>query len=129
MSTQNYPDWSNWTNWSGPLTELQKINQEASERVIRECISFCSDTTGTAIKCMQTMPRITSPEDYFNLQMKLFSQQGEKVLEFTQNVFNIYQDTLKDHFHWTEDKVGTLGKKAAAATSSVTSKFKKEEAA
>lgn len=122
MTTPNFPEWS---NWSGPLMELQKINQEASERIIRECISFCSDTTGTAIKCMQTMPRVTSPEDYFNLQMKLFSQQGEKALEFTQNVFTIYQDAMKDHFHWTEDKVATLGKK----TSQMAGKFKKEEAA
>ena len=110
MVSQNFPDWS---NWSGPLTELQKIQQDAQERIIRECISYCSDTTGTAIKCFQTMPRATGPEDYFNLQMKLLSQQGEKAVEFTQNVFSIYQDAMRDHFQWTEDKVGTtFGKKS-----------------
>lgn len=118
MMAQNFPDWSSWSN---PYMELQKINQEASERVVRECIAYCSEATGTAVKCMQTLPRVTSPEDYFNMQMKILSQQGEKALEFTQNIFSIYQEALKNHFQWTEDKVGTTFNKM--------SKVRKEAAA
>ncbi len=106
----NHQAFGDWSVWSTPFTELQKINQEATEKVIRECINFCSDNTGTAIKCMQTLPRITSPEDYVSTQMKLMTQQGEKTLEFAQNIFQIYQETLRDHFQWTESKVNNVVK-------------------
>ena len=105
MSNQTFGDWS---AWSTPFTELQKINQEASEKVIRECIAYYSESTGIAIKCMQTLPRVTSPEDYLSTQMKIWSQQGEKMMEFAQNVFQIYQDTLREHFQWTEAKVNNV---------------------
>lgn len=110
MVASTYPDWS---SWSTPWTELQQISQEAHEKMVRECISYCSDTTGTAIKCMQTMPRLTGPEDYFNLNMKLMTQQSEKTVEFVNNMAKICQQAMTDHYQWTEDKVGTtFGKKA-----------------
>lgn len=112
MNTQAFGDWS---TWSGPLMQLQQINQAAAEKVIRECISYCSDNAATVVKCTQTMPRTTSPEDFFNTQMKLWTQQGEKNLEFLQNVFQIYQDTVKEHCNWTEDKVSSAMKHANKA--------------
>lgn len=101
-------------NLTGPLAELQKINQAASEEIIRETISFCSDNTGSALKYSQTMPRISSPEDYFSTQVKLFAQQGEKVLDYTQNVFQIYQDTLRKQLDWAQDQFTAAVKTAAA---------------
>ncbi len=98
---------TDWSSWSQPWTELQQINQAAQEKMVRECISYCSDTTGTAIKCMQTMPRITGPEDYFNLNMKLMTQQSEKTAEFVNNIIKICQQAMADQYQWTEDKVGT----------------------
>lgn len=108
MNTQAM--FGDWSVWSGPLMQLQQINQEAAEKVIRECISYCSDNAATVVKCTQTMPRTTSPEDFFNTQMKLWTQQGQKNLDFFQNIFKIYQDTLKDHCTWTEEKVSAAMK-------------------
>lgn len=109
-TSQNFADWS---LWSAPFAELQQMNQEASEKVVRECISYYSDNAAAAVKCMQTMPRLTSPEDYTNTMMKILSQQGEKGLEFMQNVFQIYQDAIKDHAQWTEQKVSSAIKTAS----------------
>lgn len=102
MNNQAYGDWS---AWSAPLIELQQMNQAAAEKVVRECISFYSDNAATAVKCSQTMQRVTSPEDFVSTQMKLLAQQGEKTLEFLQNIFQIYQTAIKEHSHWTEEKV------------------------
>lgn len=108
-----------WSAWAGPFVELQQINQAATERVIRECISFYSDTAANTVKCTQTMQRVNSPEDFFNTQMKLLSQWGEKNLEFMQNIFQIYQDVLSDQGRWTQEKVSTAVKNAGRAASSV----------
>lgn len=116
MATQAYADWSTMT---GPFLELQQINQAASEKVVRECISYYSDNTAAAVKCMQTLPRVTSPEDFINTQMKMLTQQGEKTLEFLQNIFQIYQDAMKDHCQWTEEKVQTAMKTAGKAAKKV----------
>jgi hypothetical protein len=104
MSNQTYADWSVWAT---PYNELQKINQAASEKVIRECISFYTDSTTTIVKSMQTLPKFSSPEDFVGTQMKLLTKQGEKNLEFMQNIFQIYQDAIKENTQWTESKVNT----------------------
>ena len=104
-----------WSTWSAPLMELQQINQQAAEKVVRECISFYSDNAATIVKCAQTMQRVTSPEDFFSTQMKLLSQQGEKNMHFLQNMFEIWQDAVKDQGRWTEDKVSTAVRKTSNA--------------
>lgn len=114
MNTQTA--FADWSVWSGPLMELQQIHQQAAEKVIRECISYYSDNAATAVKCTQTMQRVTSPEDFFSTQWKLMSQQNEKNFEFLQNLFQIYQDTFKEHSSWTEDKVSSAMKTAAKGT-------------
>lgn len=119
MGAQAYADWSVWT---GPFMELQQINQTAAEKVVRECISFYSDGAASAVKCTQSMQRVSSPEDFMSTQMKLLTQQGEKNLEFLQNIFQIYQDAIKNHARWTEDKVST-----AIKTASKGSKRQEEE--
>lgn len=108
-----YATYGDWSTWSGPLMELQQMNQAAAEKVVRECISYCSDNAATAVKCTQTMQRVTSPEDFMSTQIKLLSQQGSKNLEFMQNIFQIYQDALKEHCHWTEEKVSSAMKTAS----------------
>ncbi len=117
MSAQPFTD---WTSMSTPFAELQKMGQETSEKVIRECISYCSDNTASAVKYSQTMPRLSSAEDYVNLQWKLAFQQGEKAMEFVQNLFQIYQEALRNHMQWSEQKVNTAMKTAG-------NKGKKEE--
>jgi hypothetical protein len=112
MAQAQFADWS---TWSSPFLELQQINQAASEKIIRECISYYSDNIASAVKCTQTMQRVTSPEDFFSTQMKLLSQQGEKNLEFYQNLFQIYQDAIKNHTEWTEEKVSSAIKTAGKA--------------
>lgn len=113
MGTQaQYADWS---VWSGPLMELQQINQAAAEKVIRECISYYSDNAASAVKSTQTMQRVNSPEDFFTTQLKLLTQQGAKNMEFFQNIFQIYQDAIKDHTQWTEEKVSSAMKNAGKA--------------
>lgn len=110
MSNPNNVDWSAMT---GPLLELQKINQKASEELIRETISFCSDNTGSALKYTQTTPRATNPEDLLGIQVKLFAQQGEKVFEYAKNVFEIYQNTFKEQLEWSEGQFSTAVKTAS----------------
>jgi hypothetical protein len=103
----NMQSFTEWTSWSTPFVD---VNREASEQAVRECISFCSDNTATAVKYMQTMPRITSWEDWVNMQTKLLMQQGEKTLEFSQNLFQIYQEAFKKHMQTTQQKVNTAVK-------------------
>lgn len=105
-----------WSTWSAPLTELQQINQQAAEKVVRECISFYSDNAATAVKCAQTMQRVSTPEDFFQTQMRLLSQQGEKNMHFLQSMFEIWQDAIKEQGRWTEDKVSTVVRKTTNAT-------------
>jgi hypothetical protein len=112
MNNQNQAFNVDWSTVSAPLQELQKINQETSEKVTREFISYWTDCTGTAMKCAQTMPRITSPEDFVNTQIKIYTQQLDNFLEFSQNVCKIYQDAIKDNARWSEDKVNTAFKTA-----------------
>ncbi|HSX20109.1 MAG TPA: phasin family protein [Gammaproteobacteria bacterium] len=115
MNTQTA--FSDWSVWTGPFTELQQMNQEAGEKIVRECISYYSDCAANTVKSTQTLQRVTSPEDFISTQMKLLSQHGEKTLEFIQNVSQIYQDAFKKHCNWTEDKVSNAVKTASKATS------------
>ncbi len=101
MGNQNYSD---VFNINEPLAELQKMAKDFSEKMIRECISFSTDASGVAVKYLQTMPRITSTEDFANTHLKLVSQQSEKILEYTQNIFKIFQDTLQEQNSWAEEK-------------------------
>lgn len=110
---------ADWSVWSGPFMELQQINQAAGEKLVRECISYYSDSAANTVKCTQTMQRVTSPEDFVNTQMKLLSQQGEKTMEFMQNIFQIWQDAFKDHARWTEDKVSSAVKTAGKAAGTI----------
>lgn len=96
-----------WSVWTAPLVELQQINQKASEKIVRECISFFSENAATSVKMMQNMPQMTNTEDFVSVQMKAFTQQGEKTLEFIQNIFKIYQDVMKEQCQWTKEKVST----------------------
>lgn len=109
MGNSTYAEWSVWAT---PWMELQQVNQEASEKLVREYISYYTDNTATLVKALQTLPRTTSPEDFVNTQMKLLTNQGEKTLEFMQNVFQIYQDAIKNNCQWTQEKVSTAMKSA-----------------
>lgn len=92
-----------WTAMTGPLTELHKINQKASEEIIRASISFGSDFVGTSMKYV---PKANNPEDFYSAQLKILAQQGEKVLEYTQNIFQIYQSAIKEQLAWAEEECG-----------------------
>jgi len=125
MLNQKFADWSNeGKNLWEPFLELQKINGEATEKMIRECIAFCSDNTGTMLKCAQMAPRINRPEDFSSTNIKLFAEQGEKVLECAQNVLQIYQEALKDYCQWADEKVSHAFKNKQQGSSG---KSKREE--
>lgn len=118
MSNQQYADWSSWNkSW----TELAEISKETSEKVVRECISYYSDCTATVMKYMQTVPRVTGPEDFVNTQMKVINQQNSKNLEFVQNIFNIFQESIKNNTTWTEREVSTAMKNTSKAVKKATS--------
>lgn len=108
----NNATFADWSTWSAPFTELLQINQNAAEKVVRECIAYCSDNAAHAVRCTQAMQRVTSPQDYISTCMNLFTKQGEKNLEFMQNLAQIYQDAAKEHCNWTEDKVNNAMKTA-----------------
>jgi predicted transcriptional regulator len=109
VATATIPNYD-WSNLSGPLLELQKINQNTYEEVMREWIAFCSDNTGFAMKCAQTLPRTSSPEDLISTQVKLCAQKGHDVLDLAQNLFKIYQDALRKQLDLAEDQLSTAVK-------------------
>lgn len=94
-----------WATWAAPFLELQQINQLALEKIARECTSFFSDNAAAAVKIMQSAHTVTNAEDFISLQMKSFTQQGERTLAFLQTIFKIYQDIMQDQGQWTKDKV------------------------
>jgi hypothetical protein len=106
---QTFADWS---VWSAPLVELQQINQAALEKVTREFISFYSDKAAETAKAVQILQRTNSPEDFFPTLLKMATKQSEQNLEFIQNIFQIYQNVIKEHCQWTEEKVNTAVKTA-----------------
>lgn len=105
-----------WSELGGFFSEIHKLNQGISEKMIREYISFCSDQTSTVMKCMQTLPRTTDPEDFVSTQMKFMSEHSEKVLGYAQNMFQIYQEALKQYFSFAEGSVNTVLKSNLAKT-------------
>lgn len=105
---------TDWSTWATPFMQLQQINQATIEKVIREWISFSSDNAAATVKYTQTMQRVSGPEDFFQTQMKLLSQQGEKNLAFLQNLGQIYQEAFKEHYNWTEEKMSSAVKNAGA---------------
>lgn len=108
MVNYNFADWTaEGKNAMEPFLELQRMGGEISEKMMREHISFCSDNAGTFIKCMQTAPRMTRAEDMGAMQIKLIAEQGEKVVEYTQNMLKICKDALKNYCEWTEEKMST----------------------
>jgi len=115
-----------WSSLSQNLIEIQKINQKAAEELAREYTSLCSEGVGTAFSLAQ-MPR-TNPEDFAkdvaSTQLKLFTRQGNLLLESAQTMFNICQKALKEQLAWAEGQLDT----ASSVVQSSVAKVKKEHA-
>lgn len=114
MNNQTHGDWSLWAT---PFVELQQMMQSNVEKITREYISYFSDTVATAVKSTQILPRVTSPEDFAMMQMKLLSQQNAKNLEFIENVFQIWHDAAQSQGQWTEEKVSSAIKNKTTTAS------------
>lgn len=113
MTNQQYND---WTAWTGPLQDLAEVNKKAATSIANEISSYCTDLAGAGFKVMQTLPRITSPEDFVKLQVKFFTEQGENFLQHSENMMRIYQDAVKEHFNAAESNVATALKTASIKT-------------
>lgn len=106
----NHGNNAEWSKVAEPLVELNKINQKASEEMVRESISFYNDCASSALTHAQTLPRVTGPEDFFKMQAKAVSQQLEKLLSYTESIAKIGVDALREQTKWAEEKVNTVVK-------------------
>jgi hypothetical protein len=110
---QQHNQFNDWTSWSAPLQELGEIQRKTAEAASREYVNFCTELAGETFKYVQTLPRLTSPEDIVNTNLKVGLQVADKFLGCIRNTFDIYEEALKEHFDWTENKVSTALKTGA----------------
>jgi len=124
----NYGNNAEWSKVAEPFVELNKINQKAAEEMVRESISFYNDCASSTLSYVQTLPRLTGPEDFFKTQAKAVSQQLEKFLSYTESLAKIGAETIREQSKWAEDKFNTVVKNTSSVMKPVDIHSKQKEA-
>lgn len=95
-------------SFTEPMFDMQRVIMPYLERITRENISLYTDSMANFIQHMQSCNKINRPEDFMRAQLNFISEQGEKNLQFAQNVLKINEDTLKEFSQFMNDKIETL---------------------
>lgn len=106
------PDYMKWASlnqaFTAPMYDMQKLVMPISERISRENISLWTDTMSSLARYLQDMNKSNRSDDFIRTQLHYIEEQGEKNLQYGQNVLKICEESLKDYCGWLEGKLTSV---------------------
>lgn len=111
----SFQDFANWSNtWASmgkaaqPFFDLQKINSTTVEQLIQENVSLWSDNMGNYVKLMQNINKTNRPDELTREWMTYFTEQGNRNLQYIQNLLEIAKQTMQESTYSMQGKMDQM---------------------
>lgn len=99
-----------WTV-SDKVSELQRINQEIYQEIMKETTEFCNQCSVGARSYFQVVgAKSSNPEEVLKHNLATFSEQSEKMLDYVQNVFALCQDAYRKNLYYMNGELASMFK-------------------
>ncbi len=83
--------------------DTQRINYKIIQNTIHENMALFNDCISTYVRASQQISKASQPEDIPKVQLSVFIEQGERALEYGQNILKILENGLRDYRQYVDE--------------------------